>query len=149
MTRNRQRAARQAWKAVVYPWGVATLDQGDPGFHPYHVAPRHYHKDAAYHNGAVWPWLNGIAIQRMLELGQADLAWRRGCQEHSATSNSIRGSAPESCTHRMSDSTAAGGTRGDCGVSPHGSTSTSCRSNGTRSPPPPATRSSSSKRQTA
>jgi hypothetical protein len=40
------------------------------------VAPGHYHKDAAYHNGAVWPWLNGIAIQRMIELGQADLAWR-------------------------------------------------------------------------
>ena len=70
------RAARQAWEALVYPWGVATLDQGDPGFHPYHVAPGHYHKDAAYHNGAVWPWLNGIAIQRMIELGQADLAWR-------------------------------------------------------------------------
>jgi hypothetical protein len=60
----------------VYPWGVATLDQADPGFHPYHVAPEHYHKDAAYHNGAVWPWLNGIAMQRMIELGQPDLAWR-------------------------------------------------------------------------
>jgi len=70
------RAARQAWEALVYPWGVATLDQRDPGFHPYHVAPEHYHKDAAYHNGAVWPWLNGIAIQRMIELGQVDLAWR-------------------------------------------------------------------------
>ena len=70
------RATRQAWEDLVYPWGVATLDQDDPGFHPYHVAPGHYHKDAAYHNGAVWPWLNGIAIQRMLELGQADLAWR-------------------------------------------------------------------------
>ncbi len=70
------RAARQAWEALVYPWGVATLDQGDPGFHPYHVAPGHYHKDAAYHNGAVWPWLNGIAIQRMIELGQVELAWQ-------------------------------------------------------------------------
>ena len=70
------RAARQAWEALVYPWGTATLDQGDPGFHPYHVAPEHYHKDAAYHNGAVWPWLNGIAMQRMIELGQADLAWQ-------------------------------------------------------------------------
>ena len=70
------RAARQAWQALVYPWGVATLDQDDPDFHPYHVAPEHYHKDAAYHNGAVWPWLNGIAMQRMIELGQADLAWQ-------------------------------------------------------------------------
>ncbi len=70
------RMARQVWEGLVYPWGVATLDQGDPGFHPYHVAPGHYHKDAAYHNGAVWPWLNGIAIQRMIELGQTELAWR-------------------------------------------------------------------------
>ncbi len=70
------RATRLAWTALVYPWGVATLDQGDPGFHPYHVAPGHYHKDAAYHNGAVWPWLNGIAMQRMIELGQVDLAWQ-------------------------------------------------------------------------
>jgi glycogen debranching enzyme len=70
------RATWQAWAALAYPWGVATLDQGDPDFHPYHVAPEHYHKDAAYHNGAVWPWLNGIAMQRMIELGQVDLAWR-------------------------------------------------------------------------
>ncbi len=70
------RITRQVWEALVYPWGVATLDQGDPGFHPYHLAPGHYHKDAAYHNGTVWPWLNGIAIQRMIELGQVDLAWR-------------------------------------------------------------------------
>ena len=70
------RASRLAWEALVYPWGVATLDQGDPNFHPFHVAPERYHKDAAYHNGAVWPWLNGIAMQRMVELGQADLAWQ-------------------------------------------------------------------------
>jgi glycogen debranching enzyme len=47
------RVLRASWQALVYPWGVATLDQADPGFHPYHVAPEHYHKDAAYHNGAV------------------------------------------------------------------------------------------------
>ncbi len=69
-------AAHAARQALVYPWGVATLAQDDPDFHPYHVAPEHYHKDAAYHNGAVWPWLNGIAMQRMIELGQVDLAWQ-------------------------------------------------------------------------
>ena len=26
-------------------------------------------------NGTVWPWLDGIAIQRMIEAGQAELAW--------------------------------------------------------------------------
>ena len=52
----------------MYPAGVTTLDPRDPGFHPYHSRRGVYHKDAAYHNGAVWPWLNGIAMQRMLEL---------------------------------------------------------------------------------
>ena len=70
------RVLRSSWQALVYPWGVSTLDQADPGFHPYHLAPEHYHKDAAYHNGAVWPWLNGIAMQRMLERGQVEIAWR-------------------------------------------------------------------------
>jgi len=69
------RATRRAWEALVYPWGVSTLDQADPFFHPYHLAWEHYHKDEAYHNGTVWPWLNGIALQRMIEAGQPDLAW--------------------------------------------------------------------------
>jgi glycogen debranching enzyme len=70
------RVLRASWQALVYPWGVSTLEQADPGFHPYHLAPGHYHKDAAYHNGAVWPWLNGIAMQRMLERGQVEIAWQ-------------------------------------------------------------------------
>ncbi|MFD1871276.1 amylo-alpha-1,6-glucosidase [Hymenobacter bucti] len=66
---------RKTWQALVYPWGVATLDQHDPQFHPYHLAPD-YHKDAAYHRGTIWPWLNGIAIQRMLEAGQVETAYQ-------------------------------------------------------------------------
>ncbi len=69
------RVTRNAWQSLVYPWGVATLDQNDPFFHPYHLAPGLYHKDEAYHNGTVWPWLNGIAMQRMIEYGQVELAW--------------------------------------------------------------------------
>jgi hypothetical protein len=69
------RTLRNAWEGLVYPWGVATLGQDDPRFHPYHLAPGLYHKDAAYHNGTVWPWLNGIAMQRMIENGQVELAW--------------------------------------------------------------------------
>ncbi|HET7462597.1 MAG TPA: amylo-alpha-1,6-glucosidase [Longimicrobium sp.] len=78
------RATRRAWEALVYPWGVATLDRADPFFHPYHLAWEHYHKDEAYHNGTVWPWLNGIAMQRMIERGQTEPAWRL-FQEMNAT----------------------------------------------------------------
>jgi glycogen debranching enzyme len=68
-------ALRKSWKSLVFPWGVATLDPNEPFFHPYHLAPDRYPKDEAYHNGTVWPWLNGIAIQRMIEAEQTDLAW--------------------------------------------------------------------------
>jgi hypothetical protein len=66
---------RHCWAELVYPWGVATLDRHDPQFHPYHLTPE-YHKDAAYHRGTIWPWLNGIAMQRMVEAGQVETAWQ-------------------------------------------------------------------------
>ncbi|MCB0558131.1 MAG: hypothetical protein H6573_08030 [Lewinellaceae bacterium] len=66
---------RQVWEGLVYPWGVASLNQEHPEFHPFHENPDYYHKDAAYHNGAVWLWNNGIAMQRLLEAGQADMAY--------------------------------------------------------------------------
>lgn len=69
------RATRAAWENLVYPWGVASLAASDPFFHPYHLAWEHYHKDEAYHNGTVWLWNNGIAMQRMIELGQVGPAW--------------------------------------------------------------------------
>jgi glycogen debranching enzyme len=64
------------WRTLVLPWGVTTLDPAAPGFHLYHLAPGCWHKDAAYHNGAVWPWLDGIAIDRMVAFGQVEMAWQ-------------------------------------------------------------------------
>jgi glycogen debranching enzyme len=90
------RALRSSWEALVYPWGVATLDQADPGFHPYHLAPERYHKDAAYHNGTVWPWLNGVAMQRMLERGQVELAWQLFANTNAiAATRGVVGGLPE------------------------------------------------------
>ncbi|WP_152392060.1 amylo-alpha-1,6-glucosidase [Paenibacillus guangzhouensis] len=68
------KVTRTAWEELVYPWGVASLDRHHPFFHPFHLT-HHYHKDAAYHNGAVWLWLNGIAMQRMIEAGQEEIAY--------------------------------------------------------------------------
>ncbi|WP_150274003.1 amylo-alpha-1,6-glucosidase [Paenibacillus tepidiphilus] len=68
------RALRSAWEELVYPWGTASLERKHPFFHPYHLTER-YHKDEAYHNGAVWIWLNGIAMQRMIEAGQTETAY--------------------------------------------------------------------------
>ncbi|MBC6989029.1 amylo-alpha-1,6-glucosidase [Hymenobacter sp. BT491] len=67
---------RKTWEELVYPWGVASLDRHDPQFHPFHLAPEYYHKDAAYHRGAIWLWNNGIAMQRMIEAGQTETAYQ-------------------------------------------------------------------------
>lgn len=72
----RLRAIHDIWSRLVYPWGVASLDQSDPQFHPYHENWHHYHKDDAYHNGTVWLWNNGMAMQRLIEFGQQDIAWQ-------------------------------------------------------------------------
>lgn len=72
--RLRARILRRTWETLVFPWGVATIDPADRRFHRYHLSPD-YHKDAAYHNGTVWHWLNGIAMQRVLEFNQPELAW--------------------------------------------------------------------------
>lgn len=72
----RRHATREVWTRLVYPWGVASLAQDDPQFHPYHENWHHYHKDDAYHNGTVWLWNNGMAMQRMIEAGQQDIAWK-------------------------------------------------------------------------
>lgn len=55
--------------------GVSSLDQSDEQFHPYHEQWYRYHKDDAYHNGTIWLWNNGMAMQRMIENGQADIAY--------------------------------------------------------------------------
>jgi glycogen debranching enzyme len=66
----------QVWHSLVFPWGVATLDPGDPFFHPYHLAPGCWHKDEAYHNGTVWPWLDGVFIDQLVRFGQVEPAWQ-------------------------------------------------------------------------
>ena len=72
----RMQDTRRMWEHLVYPWGVSSLDQNDAQFHPWHEMWHRYHKDDAYHNGTVWLWLNGQAMQRMIEYGQQDLAFR-------------------------------------------------------------------------
>lgn len=47
---------------LVFEHGTATLAQNDSNFHPFHENPPYYVKDAAYHNGTVWTWLNGAAV---------------------------------------------------------------------------------------
>lgn len=75
----KQCVTRRVWEELVYPWGVASLAQWDPQFHPQHENWHYYHKDDAYHNGTVWLWNNGMAMQRMIEYDQVETAWQLFC----------------------------------------------------------------------
>jgi hypothetical protein len=55
---------------------VASLSQDDPNFHPYHQNPPYYPKDAAYHNGTVWTWVQGAVISELCRANRSDLAFQ-------------------------------------------------------------------------
>lgn len=74
-TAFKYKALQKVWTELVYPWGVATLDRNNIFFHSFHLSDN-YPKDEAYHNGTIWPWLNGIAMQRMVESGQTETAYK-------------------------------------------------------------------------
>ncbi len=57
---------------LTYRYGVASLAQSDSGFYPYHEYPPFYPKDAAYHNGTVWTWLQGQLISELCRYQLAD-----------------------------------------------------------------------------
>ncbi len=59
---------------LTYKYGVASLWQHDVDFHPYHVYPKYYQKDEAYHNGTVCGWLAGPVISAMFKFNYDDLA---------------------------------------------------------------------------
>jgi glycogen debranching enzyme len=66
---------RNAVSQLLYPYGVASLSQDDPYFHPRHENPAYHHKDAAYHQGTVWGWNAGFTVTALDKFGYQDLAW--------------------------------------------------------------------------
>ncbi len=60
---------------LTYEHGVASLSQEDENFYPYHIYPPHYPKDAAYHNGTVWTWLQGAVVSELCHFKQHDFAF--------------------------------------------------------------------------
>ena len=67
---------RSVVEKLTYEYGVASLSQDDENFHPFHEYPPFYPKDAAYHNGTVWTWLQGPLISELCRLGQKEKAYR-------------------------------------------------------------------------
>jgi glycogen debranching enzyme len=80
---RRERMVDTVVSRLTYAYGVASLSQDDPGFHPWHEYPPFYPKDAAYHNGTVWTWLQGPLISLLCAGGEQETAWQ-------ITENSVR-----------------------------------------------------------
>ncbi len=59
---------------LTYEYGVASLSQDDANFHPYHQYELYYPKDAAYHNGTVWTWLQGPVISELCHFNKQEIA---------------------------------------------------------------------------
>ncbi len=68
---RRAARARALAERLVFPYGVASLDQADSLFHPYLTAPGLYSPEAARSNGAVWTWLAGPVATLMAQTGGA------------------------------------------------------------------------------
>lgn len=62
------------WKSVVdsverllTPYGLRTLEPEDKNYHPHYQGNR-WERDAAYHQGLVWPWLIGGFLDTWLKV---------------------------------------------------------------------------------
>lgn len=55
-------------------FGLRTLESSDPQYKGSYLGD--FHRDLAYHNGTVWPWLLGSFIKAKARLHQHDSDWR-------------------------------------------------------------------------
>ncbi len=67
---QRNDLTQQANAELVKPWGVLSLNEGDPAFHPQHLNLGKYYYDEAYHNGDLWLWLSGGYVSALNEPGK-------------------------------------------------------------------------------
>lgn len=56
-------------------FGLRTLDVNDPRYKPSYLG--NYHRDEAYHNGTVWPWLLGSFIKAKASIHKDDTDWQK------------------------------------------------------------------------
>jgi predicted glycogen debranching enzyme len=61
----RDDSIRAVWDSLLTPVGVRTLAPDDPQYHPHYTGSL-MERDAAYHNGTVWPWLLGPACEALM-----------------------------------------------------------------------------------
>jgi predicted glycogen debranching enzyme len=59
---------------LLTPFGLRSLSPDNPQYKGTYLGM--YHRDLAYHNGTVWPWLLGAYIKASVKLHQQDSSWR-------------------------------------------------------------------------
>jgi glycogen debranching enzyme len=68
-TAQRMGVVKVVRERLLTPMGLRTLDPGDPGYKG-RFRGRMFERDAAYHNGTVWPWLLGAYAEGVLRAGE-------------------------------------------------------------------------------
>lgn len=63
------------WKRLWGTYGLKTLPKGDSRYVGTYGGDR-FHRDEAYHNGTVWPWLLGPFITAFLKVKNHEKHWR-------------------------------------------------------------------------
>jgi predicted glycogen debranching enzyme len=56
-------------RELLTPMGLRTLAASDPNYHGRYIGPQR-ERDAAYHNGTVWPWLIGPFLEAYLRVNR-------------------------------------------------------------------------------
>ena len=56
-------------RELLTPFGLRTLARSDPGYRGRYTGDQ-FHRDGAYHNGTVWPWLIGPFLQAYLKVNK-------------------------------------------------------------------------------
>lgn len=96
-SREQQAVVRAVHRELLTPAGLRTLERSDPDYRPrYEGGPEQ--RDAAYHQGTVWPWLLGPFIDAYLNAcgaNERNLAYCRSLVDH-LESEAARGACPDS-----------------------------------------------------
>lgn len=86
----RDDSIRAVWDSLLTPVGVRTLAPNDPQYHA-HYSGSLMDRDAAYHNGTVWPWLLGPACEALMRTrGFDDVSRTTSIQRLSTLASKMR-----------------------------------------------------------
>ena len=99
----RERSVVESCARLVTPLGLRSLDPAIPGYVPRHRGGP-ADRDAAYHQGTVWPWLIGPYVEAAAKTGVAIDGVLDGLEAHigewglGSVSETADGDAPHGCT---------------------------------------------------